>query len=94
MQPRILTAIEENDLRSIPPKPFGRGFVRAYAREVGIDPERAVQDYFGQFPSAARTGAARTDYESPQESSWVVPVTGIAVLVVLIAWTARRRCRD
>ena len=90
VQPRILTAIEENDLRSIPPKPFGRGFVRAYAREVGIDPERAVQDYFGQFPSATPEPApARTDYESPQESSWVVPVTGIAVLVVLIAWGLR-----
>ena len=51
VQPRFLTAIEENDLRSIPPKPFGRGFVRAYAREVGLDPERAVHDYFGQFPA-------------------------------------------
>jgi cytoskeletal protein RodZ len=90
VQPRILTAIEENDLRSIPPKPFGRGFVRAYAREVGLDPERAVHDYFGQFPSATPEPAPkRTDYEPPQGSSWVVPATGIAVLVVLIAWGLR-----
>jgi cytoskeleton protein RodZ len=90
VQPRILTAIEENDLRSIPPKPFGRGFVRAYAREVGLDPERAVHDYFGQFPSATPEPAPkRTDYEPPQGSSWVVPATGIAVLVMLIAWGLR-----
>ena len=91
VQPRFLTAIEENDLRSIPPKPFGRGFVRAYAREVGLDPERAVHDYFGQFPSVAPEPAApaQKDYESPQGSSWVVPVTGIAVLVMLIAWGLR-----
>ena len=90
VQPRFLTAIEENDLRSIPPKPFGRGFVRAYAREVGLDPERAVHDYFGQFPSATPEPApAPTDYESPQGSSWVIPATGIAVLVILIAWGLR-----
>ena len=91
VQPRFLTAIEENDLRSIPPKPFGRGFVRAYAREVGLDPERAVHDYFGQFPPVAPEPAApaQKDFESPQGSSWVVPVTGIAVLVMLIAWGLR-----
>ena len=90
VQPRILTAIEENDLRSIPPKPFGRGFVRAYAREVGLDPERAVHDYFGQFPSAAPEPVPQpTDYEPPQGSSWLVPATGIAVLVILIAWGLR-----
>ena len=51
VQPRILTAIELNDLEGIPPKPYGRGFVRAYAHEVGLDPERVVHDYFGQFPA-------------------------------------------
>jgi cytoskeletal protein RodZ len=53
VQPRILTAIELNDLDGIPPKPYGRGFVRAYAQELGLDPERVVHDYFGQFPAAA-----------------------------------------
>jgi len=50
VQPRILTAIELNDLDAIPPKPYGRSFVRAYAHEVGLDAERVVHDYFGQFP--------------------------------------------
>jgi hypothetical protein len=52
VQPRILTAIELNDLDGIPPKPYGRGFVRAYAHEVGLDPETVVHDFFGQFPPA------------------------------------------
>ena len=90
VQPRFLTAIEENDLRSIPPKPFGRGFVRAYAREVGLDPERAVHDYFGQFPAAVpEAPPPPTDYEPQQGSSWVVPAAGIAVLVFVIAWGLR-----
>ena len=57
VQPRILTAIEHNDLDGIPPKPYGRGFVRAYAHEVGLDPDRVVHDYFGQFPPAVEPAA-------------------------------------
>ncbi len=57
VQPRILNAIELNDLGAIPPKPYGRSFVRAYAHEVGLDPERVVHDYFGQFPAAVQHAA-------------------------------------
>ena len=59
VQPRILTAIELNDLEAIPPKPYGRGFVRAYAHELGLDPERVVHDYFGQFPPVVAAPAPR-----------------------------------
>ena len=37
VQPRILSAIEQNDSMRLPPRPYGRGFVRAYASEVGLD---------------------------------------------------------
>jgi cytoskeleton protein RodZ len=50
VQPRMLAAIEGNDVAAIPPRPFGRGFVRAFAIEVGLDPDRTVQNYFAQFP--------------------------------------------
>ena len=49
VQPRILSAIEQNDTVSLPPRPYGRGFVRAYASEVGLDPDSTVRDYFMQF---------------------------------------------
>ena len=52
---RFLTAIEENDWRALPPRPFGRGFVRAYAAHLGEHPEQTVREYFAQFapPAAA-----------------------------------------
>ena len=53
VQPRVLVAIERNDSAAIPPRPFGRGFVRAYAREVGLNPDQTVRDYFGQFAPPA-----------------------------------------
>lgn len=49
VQPRILCAIEQNDASVLPPRPYGRGFVRAYARELGLDADNIVREYFGQF---------------------------------------------
>lgn len=52
VQPRFISAIEENDWRTMPPRPYGRGFVRAYAAYVGENPEQTVRDYFAQFAPA------------------------------------------
>jgi cytoskeletal protein RodZ len=46
---RILSAIERNDPSVLPPRPYGRGFVRAYARELGLNADDVVREYFGQF---------------------------------------------
>lgn len=66
VQPRILLAIERNDVASLPPRPYGRGFVRAYASEVGLDPDSTVRDFFSQFAPA--------DIEPPAEPIHVVAV--------------------
>jgi cytoskeleton protein RodZ len=49
VQARILAAIERDDVSGVPPRPFGRGFVRAYAREMGLDGDQTARDYFAQF---------------------------------------------
>lgn len=49
VQTRILSAIEQNEASVLPPRPYGRGFVRAYARELGLDADNIVREYFGQF---------------------------------------------
>lgn len=88
VQPRIIAAIENNDLASIPPKPYGRGFIRTYAREVGLDPEQAVHDYFGQFPpTATDDGSAHRQAESwPSRGSLLVPAGALAAVIVLLAF--------
>ena len=55
--PKYLAAIEENDWRTLPPRPYGRGFVRAYAAYIGENPEQTVRHFFAQFapPPAAPT---------------------------------------
>ena len=94
VQPRILEAIEANNLAAIPPKPFGRGFVRSYAKEVNLDPANVVPNYFSQFPPAEPPPreAVRTPAASSFDSSshWTGFGAAIAILVVLVAAAALR----
>ncbi|MBI4265825.1 MAG: helix-turn-helix domain-containing protein [Acidobacteria bacterium] len=45
----ILIALEHNEIEKLPGGIFTRGFLRAYAREVGLDPEETVSRYLAQF---------------------------------------------
>jgi hypothetical protein len=45
ISPRMLRAIEDEHFDQLPGGVFNKGFVRAYARQVGLDAEEAVSDY-------------------------------------------------
>ena len=47
---RALEALERNDISLLPGGIFSRAFVRAYAGEIGIDPEQTVREFIAQFP--------------------------------------------
>src|SRR5271155_3741441 len=53
---RMLRALEEEHFDQLPGGVFNKGFVRAYARQVGLDEQEAVADYLAasqiQQPSA------------------------------------------
>jgi cytoskeleton protein RodZ len=62
-----LEALERNDIARLPGGIFVRAFVRAYARQVGLDPEDAVRRFVARFPDAAvEDSPAR--YEGNQET--------------------------
>ncbi len=42
---RHLEALERSDLGALPPGPFGKGYVRAYAKFLGVDPEPILEVY-------------------------------------------------
>jgi len=50
--PTLLRAIENNDFNRVPGGLFTRGYLRAYAREVGLDPEALVQRYRAEVECA------------------------------------------
>jgi cytoskeleton protein RodZ len=55
-----LEALECNDLSRLPGGIFTRAFVRAYAQEVGLDPNRTIQDFIAELPPEAATATAHS----------------------------------
>jgi cytoskeleton protein RodZ len=56
----ILEALESNDLSRLPAGFYGRGFVRSFATEVGLDPDAAVAEFVAQFPPDSVTAVHPT----------------------------------
>src|SRR6266545_3089497 len=59
----VLDALERNDISRLPGGIFGRAFVRAYAIEVGLDPEATIQDFIAQFPHDSVTAGHPTSQQ-------------------------------
>src|SRR5437667_1381529 len=52
INPSLLRAIENDAFSRVPGGLFTRGFLRAYAREVGLDPEAIVERYRAEYEPA------------------------------------------
>jgi cytoskeleton protein RodZ len=51
----FLEALERNDIARLPGGIFSRSFVRSYAIEVGLDPDRTILEFIAQFPNDSVT---------------------------------------
>ena len=92
-----LEALEQNDIARLPGGIFVRAFVRAYAAEVGLDPEQTVREFLAQCSlegvadgtPAANEPAEHDAFESQQRMAstllrlavWTLP---IALLIVYL----------
>ena len=94
-----LEALERNDISRLPGGIFSRAFVRAYAIEVGIDPEGAVRDFMAQFPHDSVTAGSPhvrsvldDDADNRRQRALVLALLGGAVvLIVAITFYFRLR---
>lgn len=57
-----LASIERNDVSGFPPGPYARGFVRAYAAEVGLEADATAQAFAAQFRAARGDSADAAQY--------------------------------
>jgi cytoskeleton protein RodZ len=64
-----LEAIERNDVSKLPGGIFTRAFVRAYAREVGLDPDKTLRAFADRFPGAATEETAESTPSQTASSS-------------------------
>lgn len=63
-----LEALERNDFSRLPGGIFGRSFVRAYATEVGEDPDTTVSRFVEVLAESERDAAARRAARMPEIS--------------------------
>jgi len=86
---RALEAVERNDFSRLPGGIFTRAFVRAYAEEVGLDPEATLREFLAQCPEdgAAIPTSAPSTIDGVGNGSWVerVPLRQIAIGLLLLA---------
>jgi cytoskeletal protein RodZ len=84
----VLEALERNDISRLPGGIFGRGFVRSYAIEVGLDPEATIQDFIAQFPNdsvtAGHPDSDRVDDHETVESDRRTAGTFLWLMVVSV----------
>ena len=92
-----LGAIEEENWAAIGAPVYTRGFLRTYARYLGLDPEEVIAEFNGASAIEAATaisnsmGGASADYtyaESQRRSRFLSPMIWVAglIAVVLIAF--------
>jgi transcriptional regulator with XRE-family HTH domain len=82
-----LEALERGDLSRLPGGIFTRSFVRTYAAEVGLDPQRTIQDFIAQLPQETAAGtrqpSALEDGEALESERRAVETAVRLVLVSL-----------
>ena len=99
---RLLTALEESDLSKLPAPTFTRGFIRAYANHLGIDPEEKVNAYLADLKGGSSDAPAPKS-ALPRSRFWrnrratagtiVGGAAGVLVVLGLIANPQRNTSR-
>lgn len=81
---RFLRAIEEERFEQLPVGLVSRGFVRAFANEIGLDPSNAVAEYQDLIDNIGRENHP-VQSNSKVKEHFLLPVAigGLAVLVIL-----------
>jgi cytoskeletal protein RodZ len=98
---RFLEALERNDFDALPGGLFTRGFIRAYATYVGLDPEATVSAYLFQVEEdherAERRAQRNPDQPRlepseapPAPRPWLLPAAGglgaVVIVTALLLW--------
>ena len=90
---RFLQAIEHDDFQVLPGGIFSRGFVRAYAEVLGMDPEKAVADFerVSNYHEPLLEGLRVSTPQPSKRNLILYPIAaGVLVLVIVIFYLVTR----
>src|SRR5262249_52888528 len=98
----MLQALEENNFSQLPGGIFNPGFVRPYARHVGLDEEQTVADYLVasgetnapqasaiELQAMAEQAELRQAVKKSQQLPWGVFAAILLILAVGLFWWSR-----
>jgi cytoskeleton protein RodZ len=87
-----IAALERFDLEALPSRPFAVGFVRAYARALGLEPEAVVARFRAEAPRVddALRGPGGLHLQGRHRTGWIAIAT-ILVLGAVMTWNVARR---
>lgn len=91
--PLYLEAIENNDYRTLPGGIFNKGFVKSYAKYVGVDEQEALQDYTSLISQQEGTVNEEPKTYKPEvltddrtNSSSIMTIVFAVVILGLMTW--------
>lgn len=92
---RHLAVIEQDGTEGLPATPYSVGFVRSYARAVGLDPEAAAQEFRGRLNDQPASGYVAPEPYEPADPArvpprWLAIVAVAAAIVIAIGYAAWR----
>jgi cytoskeletal protein RodZ len=84
---RFLEAIEQDDLSVLPAKAFAKGFLRSYARMVGLDEDQVITnfEYCHQSMQPGEYSDTRAKHPSSSSRHGLVFRILLLIIVLLIA---------
>ncbi len=86
-----LQALEEMRMEDLPSRPFTIGYVRAYARALGLDPEQAVERFKRDVPSDAEPLRAPVGVRKHSDVRIALLAGGGAVVIsAVLLWNVAR----
>jgi len=83
-----LTALEEGDYETLPPIPYGVGYVRTYARYLGLNPERAVKLYkdASVVEENTKTEEEVLEPEVNKSNKWHIIIGAFSLIILCGIW--------
>jgi cytoskeleton protein RodZ len=97
---RLLTALEDSDVRRLPAPAFTRGFIRAYSVHLGIDPDEKVNAYLADLAGEPHEAAApkkarpRSRFWRGRRGTASIMVAGVAGILLVLGFIASPQRRD
>lgn len=97
-----LEALERSDVSRLPGGIFARSFVRSYAAEIGLDPDKTLREFLERFGDDARfsvMSAAPEPFESSPSQQLAgsvleIIVVSLVAIAIILYWTLSRHPGD